>query len=318
MLKELIEKQKQALIHFFDVLSLEEIEKVVEECLNCRGALIFTGVGKSGLIAQKIAVTMVSTGTKAFYLSPMDAIHGDLGMVTKEDVIIMLSKGGESDEMIQLIPYLRNKGAKIISFTCRLNSRLAKAADVNLLLPLERELCPYDMAPTTSTTIQLMIGDILAIAIMRHKNFSLDQFALNHPGGRLGRQMTTRVKDLMLRDRDVPLCSAENKLIEVLVELSNKKCGCILIIDKEKKLEGIFTDGDLRRALQKEGPQVLEKPMGSLMNPKPRCISQDILALEAMKMMEADQKHPIMVLPVLDEKQVVGIIKMHDIIQSGL
>lgn len=319
MLKELLDNQRHYTDHFFKTLDLRPVEQLVQLLLQCSGVLFFTGVGKSGLIAKKIAFTMVSTGTRAFYLSPTDAVHGDLGMVSSNDVFIMLSKSGESDELINLVPAIRNKGAKLVGVVCNQQSRLADACHVTIPLPFQRELCPFDMAPTMSTTSQLLFGDLLAIALMQHKNFSLDQYALNHPSGQIGKRITLKVKDLMLTGDRIPLCKPEDQLGQILVELSNKRCGCILIVDNSGKLMGIFTDGDLRRTLQKVGGQVLESCMKDVMNPNFCSIGPEVLAWEAMKSMEANEQKRIMVLPVLDiESKVLGLLHMHDIIQSGI
>ena len=319
MLKELLDNQCNYTNHFFKTLDLQPIEQLVQQLLQCSGVLFFTGVGKSGLVAKKIAFTMVSTGTRAFYLSPTDAVHGDLGMVSSRDVFIMLSKSGESDELLNLVPAIRNKGATLVGVVCHPQSRLAAACHVTVTLPFQRELCPFDMAPTMSTTSQLLFGDLLAIALMRHKNFSIDQYALNHPSGQIGKRITLRVKDLMLTGDRIPLCGPDDRLGQILVELSNKRCGCILIIDNNRNLLGIFTDGDLRRTLQKVGGQVLDSPMRDVMNSHPSSIGSEVLAWEAMKSMEADYHRRIMVLPVLDsEAKVIGLLHMHDIIQSGI
>ena len=240
-------------------------------------------------------------------------------MVSSDDVFIMLSKSGESDELINLIPAIRNKGATLIGVVCNPSSRLAAACHITVTLPFKHELCPFDMAPTMSTTTQLLFGDLLTIALMRHKNFSIDEYALNHPSGRIGKRITLKVKDLMLTGERIPLCGPEDRLGDILVELSNKRCGCILITDKNLKLLGIFTDGDLRRTLQKFGGQVQEACMREIMNSQPSSIGPEVLAWEAMKRMEADYQRRIMMLPVVDsDSQVLGLLHLHDIIQSGL
>jgi len=318
MLSKLFQEERKYLDYFFDHLDMEAAEIILQAFLSCTGVIFFTGVGKSGIIAQKIAVTLISTGTKAIYLPPTDALHGDLGIVTQKDLFVLISKSGESDELLQLVPNLRNKGACLVALVSNADSRLAKACDLVVNLPLERELCPFDMVPTTSTEIQLIFGDVLAIALMRAKSFSLHDFAKNHPAGRLGKRMTVLVKDLMLSGSAIPLCHRSDKLFDVLVELSNKRCGCLLIIDEHYHLEGIFTDGDLRRALQTQGADLLEAKLETLMTKSPKRIQSTALAWEAMKLMESDQKHPVMVLPVMEKEKVVGIIKLHDLVQSGL
>lgn len=319
MLKELFKKEREALNHFFDHLDLEATEQLFQLLKECKGLIILTGIGKSGLIAEKIALTMTSTGSRAFFLSPSTALHGDIGMVSRDDIFLMFSKSGESDELLQMVPFLRNKGVRLIAIVNNQESRLAKACDLKVVLPLEEELCPYNLAPTTSTVIQMIFGDVLAIALMKHKNFSLLEFAMNHPAGRIGRRLTLRVKDLMLTGSSVPVCSPRHKLVETLVELSNKRCGCVLIVDEDQMLQGIFTDGDLRRGLQERGPGALDATMEELMTQSPRYIQSEEMASHALNIMEADQKHPVTVLPVVDDsRKVVGLIKMHDIVQSGL
>jgi arabinose-5-phosphate isomerase len=319
VLKELFAQKKLYIDYFFDKLNIEKAEELLKLLHGCKGTIVFTGVGKSGLIAKKIAMTMTSTGTRAFYLSPTNALHGDLGILTDKDVFIMLSKSGETDELLHLIPYLRNKHVKIIGVVCNEKSRLAKACDFSITLPMEKELCPYDLAPTTSTVIQMIFGDVVTIALMQMHNFSLDQYALNHPAGRIGKRITVKVEDLMLKEKSIPVCRPEDKLVESLVELSNKKCGCLLVVNKEMVLEGIFTDGDLRRALQKHGATVLDQPIGQLMSLSPRFINPGKLAWEAMQLMEHDQKNAITCMPVIDaSRKVLGLIRLHDIVQSGL
>lgn len=319
MLKELL-KQKQSYIdYFFEKLDISAAEQLLDILHKCQGTMVFTGVGKSGLIAKKIAMTMTSTGSRAFYLSPTNALHGDLGILTERDAFIMLSKSGESEELLHLVPFLRNKHVKIIGIVSNPTSRLAKACDFTMTLPMEKELCPFDLAPTTSTVIQMIFGDVLTIALMRMHNFSLDQYALNHPAGRIGKRITVKVQDLMLKGPSLPVCQLDDKLVESLVELSNKRCGCLLVVNKEMILQGIFTDGDLRRALQKHGAKVLDQPINQLMTNSPRCIHPGKLAWEAMQHMEADQKNAITCMPVVDEgRKVLGLIRLHDLIQSGM
>ena len=319
LLKELIEKEKESIHAFFDHLKLDALDKVLQALLKCKGMIISTGVGKSGIIAKKIAFSMTSTGSRALFLSPTNALHGDFGIVHPGDVCLIFSKSGESDELLQLVPYMRNKKAQTIAIVTNPNSRLAKACDLSLSLPFKQELCPFDLAPTISTVTQMIIGDILTISLMRLKNFTMDDYAMNHPAGSIGKRMTMQVKDLMITDTQVPICSPDEKLVNTLVELSNKQCGCLLIVEKDLSLKGIFTDGDLRRSLQDHGANALQQEIEQLMTPSPKWITSEELAWNAMKVMEENQNHPITVLPVLEEgKKVVGIIKMHDIIQSGL
>ncbi len=318
MLKELLAKQKQALETFYSELELQPCEQVVEAVLACAGVVFFTGIGKSGFIAQKIAATMLSTGTQTAFLPPIDALHGDLGMVSNRDLVIILSKSGETDELLQLLSFIRNRGALLIGVTSNRNSRLAKQSDLSAVLPCATELCPFDLAPTISTEVQLLFGDVLAVAVMQSKGFTLDQYAANHPGGRIGRRVSVKVREMMLDQERMPTCTVEERLEEVLVDFTNKRCGCLVVVDEQKQLKGIFTDGDLRRALQEKGEKVLQEKVGDLMTPSPKSIDVEALAWDAMKLMESDEHHPIMVLPVVDRSQVVGVIKMHDLIQAGV
>lgn len=319
MLKELLEKEREILNHFFDHIDLRTADQLFAILKECKGMIIVTGVGKSGLVAEKIALTMTSTGSRAFFLSPINAMHGDIGIVSKDDVFLMISKSGESEELLQMVPFLRNRGVMPIAIVNNGNSRLAKACEFSVILPMEKELCPFDLVPTTSAVTQMIFGDALAIALMMHKNFSLLEYAMNHPAGKIGRRLTLRVRDLMLKGQDIPLCAPTDKLVDTLVELSNKRCGCVLIVDQQKALLGIFTDGDLRRSLQKLGSKALDATMLDVMTKTARFIKSDEMASQALSMMEADQKHPITVLPVIDaDLKVVGLIKMHDIVQSGL
>lgn len=319
MISKLLEKERLSLNHFFDQIDVGQMEKALDVLSSCQGLIILSGVGKSGLVAEKISMTLTSTGSRSLFISPTNALHGDIGIATDKDVFVLLSKSGESEELLNLVPFLRNKSVKIIALVSNPESRLAKAVDFALTIPHENELCPFDLAPTTSTVIQMIVGDVLAIALMEYKRFSVDQFAQNHPSGRIGRRIVTRVKDLMIKGEGIPLAGPQDKLVDTLVELSNKRCGCVLIVNKDRDLLGIFTDGDLRRALQKRGSKALDLSLEELMTQSPRWIAETELAWDALHYMESDQKHPIMVLAVLNaDKKVTGVIKMHDIVQAGL
>lgn len=318
MLKEIFENQRDYLLHFLDHLNVDQMEKIYQASLKCKGLLIFTGVGKSGIIAEKIAMTLTSTGTRALYLPAMNFLHGDIGMVSEGDLVFLLSKSGETEELLNLVPFFKRKKATLVAVVCHPNSRLCKNSDLAITLPVKRELCPFDMAPTTSTVAQLLFGDALAVALMRGKEFTVEAFALTHPAGSLGKQMTLLVEDLMLKQEQLPLCHAHQLLSEVLVELSNKKCGCLLVVDEEKKLLGMFTDGDLRRALQMQGSSVLEQTIESLMTHSAVIASPHELAWDVMRKMQIDPKKWVMMCPVLKEGKVEGIVRMHDIIHAGL
>lgn len=318
MLQNLFAEQRRYLDTFFEGIDLVQSEAILQRLLACKGVVVLTGVGKSGHIAEKIAATLVSTGTRASFLSPGHALHGDIGFLSDKDLLIAFSKSGESQELLDLIPYVEKKGAGTVAVVSQPNSRLAKGCDLSIVLPVERELCPYDLAPTTSTAVQLIFGDCLAIALMKAKQFSMGDFALNHPAGFLGRKITLKVADLMLKGTELPVCSPSARLIDVLHELSVKRCGCLLAVDQEGRLQGIFTDGDLRRAIQSKGPDALQAQISTLMTSSPKTIRSDALAWDAMKMMEEDPIRLITVLPVIDQGQVLGLLRMHDILQAKL
>lgn len=313
MLKSLFEEQRQYLNRFLDTIDLEASQKILQKLIDCKGVVIFSGVGKSGHIAEKIANTFLSTGTRSFYLSAGNALHGDIGFVTPQDIWIAFSKSGESEELLTLLLYIKKRGAFTIAVVSKPNSHLAKNADLSIALSVERELCPYNLAPTVSTAAQLIFGDCLAVGLMKAKKFTLENFAANHPAGLIGRKITLRVADLMLKQDAIPLCKPTDRVIQILHELSAKKCGCLLVVDEEKKLLGIFTDGDLRRALQAKGSSAMEISVESLMTQKPKTIAPDRLALDALQKMEQ-----ITVLPVVQEGKVVGLVRMHDILQEGV
>lgn len=318
-LEKLFSQQQQQLSYFFERIDLEKAKAFIDTCIACKGVIVCTGIGKSGLIAEKIAATLVSTGTKALYLPAANFLHGDIGLFSEEDLLIVLSKSGETEELLNLIPFLKKRKVPILSLVSSRQSRLGSLSDVTLELPMEKELCPFDLTPTTSTAIQLIFGNILAVSLMQRKAFRLEQYALNHPSGSIGKKATLLVQDLMLAEDKIPFCAPKDRLIDVLVELSNKRCGCLIVADETKKLLGIFTDGDLRRALQIHGSSVLEKNMDALMTPSAISISEDILAWDAMKIMQKDPSGKwIMVMPVVKEEQVVGVLRMHDIVHAGL
>ena len=315
MLHTLFEDQRRYLNHFFDSIDLPQVAKVLEKLLLCKGVVILSGVGKSGHIAEKIATTLLSTGTRAFFLSPANALHGDIGFVTQDDLFLCLSKSGGSQELLDLLPHIQKRRAYTIAVVSQMESPLARAADLSVFLPVQRELCPHDLAPTTSTVAQLIFGDCLAVALMRAKHFSIEDFAANHPAGFLGRKITLKVSDLMLKGKDIPLCKAESRLIDVLHELSAKRCGCLLAVDEHFHLKGIFTDGDLRRAIQTQGPEALQMPISTFMTVAPKSISADRLTAEAIQQMEADPSRLVTVLPVLNEGRIVGLLLIHNILQ---
>lgn len=318
MLTEIFEEQRRYISYFFDHLDIAQIERLLQKCQQSRGCIFLTGVGKSGIVAEKIAMTLVSTGTKAFFLPALNFLHGDIGIVDKDDLVILFSKSGETEELLDLLPHLKKRDATTCAVVSNSLSRLALQADLSIVLPVEKELCPFDLAPTTSTEVQLLFGDALAIALMKSKGISLQAYKENHPSGAIGKKTTLRVEDLMIRGAGIPFCTPQDRLVDVLVELSNKKCGCLVVTDEQQVLQGIFTDGDLRRSLQTFTPAVLEKSIQDVMTRSVSSISKDALAWEALKLMQKDPKKWHMVLPVVEGQKVIGILRMHDIIHSGI
>ncbi|KQY51055.1 KpsF/GutQ family sugar-phosphate isomerase [Lysobacter sp. Root494] len=282
--------------------------------LDTRGRVVCTGMGKSGHIARKIAATLASTGTPAFYVHPGEAAHGDLGMITDADVVLALSYSGESDEILLLLPVLRRQGNKLIAMTGRANSSLAREADVHLDVSVPAEACPLDLAPTSSTTASLAMGDALAVALLEARGFTADDFARSHPAGALGRRLLLHISDVMHAGADVPRVGADATLSEALVEMSRKRLGMTAIVDGEDRLLGLFTDGDLRRALDDSNVDVRNTRIADVMTRSPKTIGSDALAVEAAQLMEA---HKIGGLLVIDaDHRVVGALNIHDLLRA--
>jgi len=292
-------------------------EKAVTVLLKCRGKVIVTGVGKSGIVAQKLAATLASTGTPAIYLHPSEGMHGHLGIVQREDIVIAIGKSGESEELIGLLPSLKTIGTKIIAITSNKESHLARQATLVLHTPIEKEACPLNLAPTASTTAALVVGDGLAIALMKQRNFKPETFALYHPGGQLGKRLTLTVGDLMRKGSQNPIVSIHASTHETLEEITAKRTGAVSVVDEKHNLLGLVTDYDIRRLVQK-GENIMEKTVRSIMNPKPLFIYSDEKAIKALELME-NRKKPISLLPVLNRsKKVVGMIHLHDLLSRGL
>ena len=282
--------------------------------LETPGRVVCTGMGKSGHIARKIAATLASTGTPAFYVHPGEAAHGDLGMITDADIVLALSYSGESDEILLLLPVLRRQGNKLIAMTGRPNSSLAREADVHLDVSVPAEACPLDLAPTSSTTASLAMGDALAVALLEARGFTADDFARSHPAGALGRRLLLHISDVMHAGADVPRVGADATLSEALVEMSRKRLGMTAIVDGEGRLLGLFTDGDLRRALDDHEVDVRNTRIADVMTRSPKTIGSDALAVEAAQLMEA---HKIGGLLVIDaDHRVVGALNIHDLLRA--
>jgi arabinose-5-phosphate isomerase len=297
-------------------LERDAVEKSLQILSSCHGKIIVLGIGKSGVIAQKISQTMTSTGTVAVFLHPSDALHGSLGIITKGDVVIALSNSGETDEILALLPTLRNRQIEIISIVGNIQSTLARNSDVVLDASVDKEACPLNLAPTTSTTVALSIGDALAMTLMQLKGLTEKDFAENHPAGRLGKRLTLKVKNLMHKS---PSIFPDANWLEVVKSLSKYTLGAVNVVDSNNKLIGIITDGDLRRTIEKTSPENFSSLKASMMlTKKPTVTNPEMLAFEALKLMEKRTRQ-ISVLPVIDENKIcVGLIRLHDIVRSGL
>ncbi len=296
-----------------------QVKRAIELLHDCRGKVVMVGVGKSGNIAEKIAATLTSTGTAAVYLHPSDALHGGLGILTSDDVIIALSNSGETDEIITMLPYLKHRQVPIIAIVGNLRSTLARTAEVVLDASVDQEACPLNLAPTTSTTVALAVGDALAMTLMQAKGLTMDDFALNHPAGQLGKRLTLRVADLMHSGSENPTIKTDAAWLEVIAAISRGGLGAVNVLDAEGQLAGIITDGDLRRALQKINVSELERLQGgSIMTRNPIIATPEMLAYDALRLME-DRPSQISVLPVVDKERLcVGLLRLHDIVRSGL
>ena len=296
----------------------EHFDAAVNLILACPGRVVLTGMGKSGIIAHKISATLASTGTPSFYLHPAEGIHGDLGMVTADDVVIALSNSGETGEVLNILPSLRRIGAKLIAMVGNPDSTLAKNSDVLLNVGVEKEACPLGLAPTSSTTAALAFGDALAMALMGKHHFSSKQFAVFHPGGSLGRRLLLTVGDIMHAGDENPLVPGTAKVQEALFVITDKGLGAVSVVDDSGRMIGLLTDGDIRRGLSK-GIGFLERPVTELMTRDPKCITRGKLAAEALHVMESHKPKPITVLPVVDdEKQVIGLLHMTDLVRQGV
>lgn len=317
--QELLRIESNAIAQTATRLDATEVERVVDLIAECKGKVVILGVGKSGIIGQKIAATMTSTGTAALYLHPSDALHGGLGIVQSDDVVIVLSNSGETDEIVGMLPHLKSRQVAIVAIVGNLNSTLARGADAVLDASVDQEACPLNLAPTTSTTVALAIGDALAMTVMKVKGLTSDDFAVNHPAGRLGKRLTLRVADLMHSNGENPTISEGSSWVEVVRAISKGGLGAVCVVDSNGRLAGIITDGDLRRAIESTSHDSLAKlTCDDFMTRQPTVATPQLLAFDALRLME-DRSSQISVLPVVDQNKIcVGLIRLHDIVRSGL
>ncbi len=313
--KEVLNIEAKGIVSLIDRLD-DVFLRAVELLQGCRGKVVVTGMGKSGLIGRKIAATLSSTGTPSFFLHAGDAVHGDLGMVMKGDVVFAVSNSGETEEILKLLPHFKVNGLRIIVMTGKLDSTLAKAGDVVIDVGVNEEAFPLGLAPTASTTAALAMGDALAVVLLEKKGFNEEDFAVRHPGGILGRKLLLRVGDLMHRGDEIPLVSEETPMKDALFEITSKRLGVTAVVDFKGMLVGVITDGDLRRGLESKG-DIFHLKAKDLMTGNPKTIDADSLAAEAVDVME---QRPITSLFVLENgsKKPIGVIHLHDLVKAGI
>ncbi|WP_299198775.1 KpsF/GutQ family sugar-phosphate isomerase [uncultured Amphritea sp.] len=292
-----------------------DFEKACKLALECKGRVIVTGMGKSGHIGNKIAATLASTGTPSFFVHPGEASHGDLGMITRADVVIALSNSGETSEVLSILPLIKRMKAPLISITGNPDSTLSRCADANLNVTISQEACPLGLAPTSSTTATLVIGDALAIALLEARGFSAEDFAFSHPGGSLGRRLLLKVSDIMHSGDDIPMVSDSTMLREALMEVTHKRLGMTTVVNDQGILQGIFTDGDLRRTLDHD-VDMKSTPITEVMTTQCTTVTSEILAAEALQIMQDKQINALIVLD--EERRPVGALNMHDMLKAGV
>jgi arabinose-5-phosphate isomerase len=315
-IKNIIDIEMEGLLNLKSRIN-SEFKQTVEEIYNCRGKVILSGIGKSGLIAKKIASTMSSIGTPAIFMHPAEGMHGDVGIVTDEDIFIAIVKSGESSELNNIILSIRKIGAKVIAITCNRESNLAALADIIIDIGDVKEACPFNMAPTTSSTIMLVIGDALAIVLMKMRGFELDDYALLHPGGRLGKRLLMTVSDVMLKGNDNPVIHILENTKNCILKITEKQAGAISVVDDTGGLVGLITDYDIRKHLEKE-ENIFSMTIKDIMNPKPFYVYENEKAFAALEFMQKRER-PINVVPVLNKDNiVVGMLRLQDLVKVGL
>ena len=310
--REVLRIEADALHHLMTRLD-DGFTRAVNALLACKGRVVVSGMGKSGHIARKIAATLASTGTPAFFVHPAEASHGDLGMVARDDVFVAMSNSGETSELLAIVPVLKRQGAALIAMTGNEQSALARQAEIHLYAGVQTEACPLNLAPTASTTAALALGDALAVALMRARGFTRDEFAMSHPGGALGRKLLTLVRDVMRSGEAVPAVTAEVSGMQALREMSRGLMGMTAVVNERREVIAIFTDGDLRRALEK-GVDLRSTPISQLMSRGPRTIAPEHLAAEAVEIMERNKVNQLLVTEA--SGVLVGALNMHDLFRA--
>ncbi len=311
--RRVLELEARALTELVDGIGAD-FSRACEQVLACPGRVIVTGMGKSGHIARKIAATLASTGTPSFFVHPGEASHGDLGMITRDDLVLALSNSGETRELMAIMPVIKRKGTPLLSMTGRPESSLAELSDVHLNVAVREEACSLNLAPTSSTTAALAMGDALAVALLEARGFTQEDFALSHPGGTLGRRLLLKVDDVMHTDEQLPVVDTEVTLADALLEVTRKGMGMTAVVDEQGQLAGIFTDGDLRRALD-QAVDVRNTPITEVMTRDPVVMEPGHLAAEALQIMEERKINGLL---VLDDRRPVGALNMHDLLRAGV
>ncbi|HKY69912.1 MAG TPA: KpsF/GutQ family sugar-phosphate isomerase [Gammaproteobacteria bacterium] len=312
--RQVIEIEASALMVLKDRLN-QDFTKSCQILYECKGRIVVTGMGKSGHIGKKIAATLASTGSPSFFVHPAEASHGDMGMITPQDVVLALSYSGQTKEILTLLPLIKRQGTPLVSMTGNKHSTLARFANVNIDIAIEKEACALGLAPTTSTTATLAMWDAIAIALLDARGFSKEDFAFSHPGGSLGKRLLLTIHDIMHQDNKIPIVNHQASLKEALVEMTRCRLGMTAIIDDKRKLIGIFTDGDLRRALD-NNLNISKTPITEIMTTTPKTVLPGLLAAEALRIMELNKINGFFV--VNEEHEVVGAFNMHDLLQSGV
>lgn len=320
LIKEIISGESLAIQKIADYIDYNEVLKAVELIQGCQSKLVISGVGKSGIIGKKIGATFTSLGVTSVFLHPLEALHGDLGIVSANDVVIMISNSGETAELLEILPYIKNRAKAIISIVGRENSKLASLSDVVLLGKVDKEVCPLNILPTASATVALVIGDLLAVLLMQAKSLTKEDFAINHPAGALGKRLTIKVEHIMYHGSDLPKISHDALLLDALKELNRISLGCVCVLDENDYLLGIITDGDIRRLFSSHLFSELEHlKIYDIMIREPLTISPKTLAYDALNIMENNRRKPVSVLPVVNDKNVcVGVVRLHDLVKLGL
>ncbi|MDR3628361.1 MAG: KpsF/GutQ family sugar-phosphate isomerase [Ignavibacteriaceae bacterium] len=293
----------------------KDFAEAVNVIYNCKGRVVFTGMGKSGLIARKIVSTLNSTGTATIFLHPTDALHGDLGMVRKEDVVILISKSGNTEEIVNLLPLLKRINVPLIAMCGQEDSKLSKDCDIFLNISVKEEACPYDLAPTASTTATLAMGDALSIALLQVRGFTAEDFAFLHPGGSLGKRLSLEIKEIMIKGNDIPTVHEDTSIKDVILEITSKRLGTTTVVDKNGLLTGVITDGDLRRLLERT-LDIKDLVAKDIMTKNPKVMKGDYLASFALQQMENFKITAMIIID--DENKPVGLIHLHDLVNLGL